>query len=281
MVGIGWAAAGRRRSGGAGGAAPNLAPVSGFGYSLFDWEPHGGRARQRVMMGHMAMQRLIPVAALFALAACGQGADSGDGAGDAAQAECTESSNASCGDGGTQSGEATVPADEIVYQGALTVLQGIERDSAELCGMVAESYPPQCGGLPVTGWDWSSVEHEEAEGVRWGSYIVTGTFDGKSLVLTEDPVATADVDMEDYPNLQYEEPEIGDPAEELSAEELQVMADELAEEFPRYVYGGWADEQNGVALVDTLLVTPELEAYVAEHFPEDTVVFSSMLKPVE
>ncbi len=149
----------------------------------------------------------------------------------------------------------------------MTVLQGIERDSAELCGAVAESYPPQCGGLPVTGWDWDAVEHEEAEGVRWGSFIVTGTFDGKSLVLTEEPVATAEVDMADYPSLQYEEPEIGDPAEDLSAEELQAIADAVAAEFPRYVYGGWADEQNGVALIDTLLVTPELEAYAAEHFP--------------
>lgn len=224
-------------------------------------------------MGHMTMQRtarrLIPVAALFALAACGQGAESGDAGG----ASDTASSTA------TQSGEP--PADGVVYQGALTVLQGVERDAAELCGVVAESYPPQCGGLPVTGWDWDAVDHEEAQGVRWGSYIVTGTFDGKSLVLTEDPVPTAEVDMADYPNLQYQEPEIGDPAEDLSAEELQAIADELAAEFPRYVYGGWADEQNGVALVDTLLVTPELEAYAAEHYPEDTVAFSAMLKPVE
>jgi hypothetical protein len=28
-------------------------------------------------------------------------------------------------------------------------------------------------------------------------------------------------------------------------------------------------------------VTPELEAYAAEHFPEDTVAFSAMLRPVE
>lgn len=226
------------------------------------------------------MQRLMPVAALFALAACGQGADSGDAgeAPDGSSAACKATSAESCD---TQSGEPGSPADEVVYQGALTVLQGVERDSAELCGVVAESYPPQCGGLPVTGWDWGSVEHEEAEGVRWGMYIVTGTFDGKSLVLTEDPVSTSEVDMADYPHLQYQEPQIGDPAEDLSVEELQAIADELVAEFPRTVFGGWVDEENGVALVDTLLVTPELEAYVAEHYPEDTVAFSAMLRPVE
>jgi len=215
-------------------------------------------------MGHKTMQRFIPVAAVLVLAACGQGA----------------------GDAGSSGGDADTAADSpsgdaVVYQGALTVLQGVERDAAELCGAVAESYPPQCGGLPVSGWDWDSVEHEEAEGVRWGSYLVTGTFDGKSLVLTEDPVPTADIDMADYPELQYQEPEIGDPAEDLSTAELQAIADEITAEFPRYVYGGYADDQNGVALIDALLVTPELEAYAAEHYPEDTVVFSSMLKPVE
>lgn len=225
-------------------------------------------------MGHKTMQRFIPVAALLVLAACGQGTgDAGsDGAGSAADTSQS---------GDTQSEAPTVPSGGGVYQGALTVLQGVERDAAELCGAVAESYPPQCGGLPVTGWDWGAVEHEEASGVRWGSYLVTGTFDGKSFVLTEDPVPTSAIDMADYPHLQYQEPEIGDPAEDLNAAELQAIADEITAEFPRYVYGGWADEQNGVALIDALLVTPELEAYAAEHYPADTVAFSSMLKPLE
>ncbi|MDA1360382.1 hypothetical protein O1R50_12160 [Glycomyces luteolus] len=218
------------------------------------------------------MQRFIPVALLLMLAACGQG--SGDGGAHDGGAD-------SAADDTQQSGEPTPSSDAVVYQAALTVLQGVERDAAELCGAVAESYPPQCGGLPVSGWDWDAVAHEEAEGVRWGSYVVTGTFDGKSFVLTEDPVPTEEIDMADYPALQYEEPEIGDPAEDLSAEELQAIADEITAEFPRYVNGGWADDQNGVAVIDTFLVTPELEAFAAEHYPEDTVVFASMLKPVE
>lgn len=224
-------------------------------------------------MGHMTLKRLMPVAALLAVAACGQGTDAG-GTGEGADGPVSSVD-------GTPSGEDAAPGGGAVYRGALTVLQGVDRDAAELCGVVAESYPPQCGGLPVTGWDWDAVAHEEAEGVRWGSYIVTGSFDGRSLVLAEEPVPTEEVDMADHPELQYTEPEIGDPAEDLSAEELQAIADELVAAFPAYVYGGWADEQHGVALVDTLLVTPELEAYAAEHFPEDTVAFSAMLRPVE
>lgn len=216
-------------------------------------------------MGHMSVQRFIPIAAVLALAACGQGAGDSQEPG-----------------GGAPPGEGTTgAAGSVVYRGALTVLQDAEGEAPELCGAVAESYPPQCGGLPVSGWDWDAVEHEEASGVRWGSYLVTGSFDGESLVLTEDPVPTAEVDLADYPELQYSEPEIGEPAEDLSVEELQAIADELVARFPVYVYGGWADEQNGVALVDTLLVTPELEAYAKEHFPENAVAFSQMLKPVE
>lgn len=220
-------------------------------------------------MGHKTMQRLIPLAALLVLAGCGQGTGDAGADGDGSAADSS------------QSAEPTVPSGEVVYRGALTVLQGVERDAAELCGAVAESYPPQCGGLPVSGWSWDAVEHDEASGVRWGTYLVTGVFDGKAFVLTEDPVPTSEIDMADYPELQYEEPEIGDPAEDLSIEALQAIADEITAEFPRYVYGGWADEQNGVAFIDTLLVTPELEAYAAEHYPADTVVFASMLKPVE
>ncbi|MEU6857418.1 hypothetical protein AB0B28_00875 [Glycomyces sp. NPDC046736] len=207
----------------------------------------------------MTWIRLVPVAALLALAGCGAG-DAG---------------------GGPDVGDAADTGEDVVYQGAVTVLQDQERDAAELCGAVAESYPPQCGGLPVSGWDWDAVDHEEASGVRWGMYVVTGTFDGKSLVLTEEPVPTAEIDMSEHPEWQYSEPELGDPAEDLSVTELQAMADEMAAEFPAIVFSGWADEQHGVAIVDTVLVTPELEAFAAERYPEDTVAFSAMLNPVE
>lgn len=211
------------------------------------------------MNGFRRWHRLLPAAALFALAACGQGTDSGD-----------------AGDG---SGVATADED-TVYQGSITVLQGTERDSAGLCAVVAESYPPQCEGLPVTGWEWDAVPHEEASGVRWGTYIVTGTFDGKAFTLTEEALPVDEVDMADYPHLEYTEPEFGDPAEDLSAAELDAIATELADRFPAIVFGGYADEEHGAAVVDTLLVSAELEAYAAEHFPEDTVVFTSVLKPL-
>ena len=50
-------------------------------------------------------------------------------------------------------------------------------------GPIAESYPPQCTGLAMSGWDWSEHrgDFDNASGVRFGSFAVTGTFDGETL----------------------------------------------------------------------------------------------------
>ncbi|WP_156925957.1 hypothetical protein [Glycomyces arizonensis] len=206
----------------------------------------------------MTLLRLIPAAALFAVAACGAGERAPDEP-----------------EGGSGQGEA----DETVYQGALTVLEN-EEHGPQLAGVVAQSYPPQGGGLDVAGWDWEAVEHDEAAGTRWGMYLVTGTFNGEAFELTEEPVPADEVDMDDYPHLQPGEPETPEPAEPLPEAELQGIVDDLTERFPALVNGGWADAENGVARIDATLVTPELESYAAETYPEGTVVFSSMLEPV-
>ncbi|MEU6718171.1 hypothetical protein ABZ897_42460 [Nonomuraea sp. NPDC046802] len=86
------------------------------------------------------------------------------------------------------------------YETSLTVLEG-GGHGPQLCTMVAESLPPQCGGPDVIGWDWSKVQHESQGGVKWGEYRVVGTWDGARLTLTEPPgppkkpSATQDVDF--------------------------------------------------------------------------------------
>ena len=47
----------------------------------------------------------------------------------------------------------------------------------QLCHGVMDSLPPQCGGPDIVGWDWKAVKSESANGTRWGSYLVTGTYD--------------------------------------------------------------------------------------------------------
>lgn len=89
---------------------------------------------------------------------------------------------------------ADPPASAVVpdgYDGRLralaTVLESPEH-GPQLCWAVMDSYPPQCGGPDVAGWDWSTIEHESASGTRWGGYVLVGTFDGETFTLTEQAV---------------------------------------------------------------------------------------------
>ena len=50
------------------------------------------------------------------------------------------------------------------------------------------SNPPQCGGIPLVGWDWAKAKGETTlRGTTWGEYRVVGTYDGKRLTPTEPP----------------------------------------------------------------------------------------------
>lgn len=50
--------------------------------------------------------------------------------------------------------------------------------------------PPQCEGTDITNWDWDAVTGEESQkGTTWGHYTLVGTFDGRSITLTEPPSA--------------------------------------------------------------------------------------------
>lgn len=86
----------------------------------------------------------------------------------------------------TGPGSAEVPAGRR-YRGTLTVLESPEH-GPQLCGVVLTSNPPQCSGPDVVGWDWDDVpDAHSARGTTWGSYEVTGTWDGERLTLTGPP----------------------------------------------------------------------------------------------
>lgn len=101
---------------------------------------------------------------------------------------------AACGDGGTTvrqddaSAATTAPAAAPAYEVTATVLESPDHGPQLCLGGVAESYPPQCGGPDVVGWDWAAVDGaESAAGTTWGTYRVVGTWDGDRLTLTEPP----------------------------------------------------------------------------------------------
>lgn len=72
------------------------------------------------------------------------------------------------------------------YETDGTVLEGPDH-GPELClGAIADSLPPQCGGLPIRDWDWAGVEGEESVGgTTWGDFHIVGTYDGSSFTVVE------------------------------------------------------------------------------------------------
>ncbi|MFT4220380.1 MAG: hypothetical protein QM611_07695 [Microbacterium sp.] len=93
---------------------------------------------------------------------------------------------------GAPSGAPTAsgPA-RVTTQHPVTVLD--DGDGAELCvGGVATSLPPQCGGPSLVGWDWADHEgdYDQASGVRWGEFVVTGEYDPAADTFTPTEVVS-------------------------------------------------------------------------------------------
>ena len=106
---------------------------------------------------------------------------------------------AGCGDDDTavtSSDREPVRDPEQRYRvAAVTVLESPDHGPQLCLGGVAESYPPQCGGIDVDGWSWDGVAGaESASGTTWATVSVVGTFDGATFTLTEPPGAPAPAD---------------------------------------------------------------------------------------
>jgi hypothetical protein len=73
-----------------------------------------------------------------------------------------------------------------LYEVDATVLEDKPHAPMLCLGAVLLSLPPQCGDVPIVGWNWQTVEGEEsARGTTWGLYHLVGRHDGKTFVLTE------------------------------------------------------------------------------------------------
>ena len=123
-------------------------------------------------------------------------------------------------DHGPMPTEPVAAAGEVTTRYAATVM---DTGSPELClGAVAESYPPQCGGPALEGWDWAAYDgHYDEQGkVRWGVFHVTGSFDGTTFVVTS--AEPGDGAMPTEPELP---PSAANPP---SADELARIAEEVA-----------------------------------------------------
>lgn len=141
----------------------------------------------------------------------------------------------------------------------------------ELClGAIAESWPPQCGGPALIGWSWDDNEMHERQGkIRWGSFAVTGTWDGTSFTVDSAiPAALYDA--------AYEEPaQQPTPAKTYTQAELEEIQNELME-LPG---SAGAYSGDGHVFVDVTYDDGSLQKWADDAYGTDVVVISSALVP--
>ena len=124
------------------------------------------------------MKLALALAALLLLAGCGSASD--ESAADPSGTGPASSPPAA----GLGFGAVPPAHGEVTTRTLATVM---DTGRPELClGPVAESYPPQCRGIPLRGWDWGERrdQYDSSGDVRWGQFAVTGTFDGTALTVT-------------------------------------------------------------------------------------------------
>ena len=109
----------------------------------------------------------------------------------------------------------STPAGRSVVRGIGMVLD--DGDGPVLClGPIMTSLPPQCGGPKLVGWDWDGVEAARRAGVRWTEpeYVVTGTFDGTTLTLTQRLILSEEYDGPRSTRSDEEDDSLGTPCPE-------------------------------------------------------------------
>ncbi|MGW7369936.1 hypothetical protein ACWGI8_42570 [Streptomyces sp. NPDC054841] len=148
------------------------------------------------------------------------------------------------------------------YKVRATVLENSSH-GPQLCWAVLTSLPPQCSGPDVVGWTWKSVKRESRHGTIWGSYDLTGTWDGTRFTLTE-PARSRASDAREIPEDDSREPDFSAPCPAPAGGRKPVdrskadvedyeRALQLAEKDPEFG-GGWIDSRTGGDGAGTVLV---------------------------
>ena len=164
---------------------------------------------------------------------------------------------ASDGDGGDGGGGGQH------YEFVGTALES-EDQGPELClGGVADSLPPQCGGLAVDPWNWDDVPGaQSASGTTWVDMVrVVGSYDGETFHPTEKPgeptgLGGPAIDvMADYPPLCT--PEVTDP--DRTSDDAFMAGSTAADSLPtRSAF--WVSRPSQSVTGDAAGATAELQA---------------------
>ena len=223
------------------------------------------------------MRPLLVVLAALLLAVAGCGSEGApvavDPAGDTSPSESTAPSTPPSTSAVARPPTAVPAAPGLVRTRDLATV--IDTGSPELClGPMAESFPPQCGGPAVLGWDWArhgrGTAQQEGQ-VRWGSFAVTGRWDGTSLEVTEAVPAAL------YDAVAQEPPPLPEPARTYGEAELARIAEEVGR-LPG-AQGAYVDRGRRV-LVDVTYDDGSLQAWADTTYGTGVVVVTGALVDV-
>lgn len=163
------------------------------------------------------------------------------------------------------------PEGRVIATGTVLDVAG----DAELClGAVAESYPPQCTGIPLDDWSWKGVDGSETSGdTQWGTYAVYGTFDGERYTVTDPPIMLA----------LYDPVRPGDPAQGIdgtsSEADLTRIQDELAASLDRDALSLWIER--GYVWVNVVWDDGTLQDALDAEYGDDVVLVTSALREID
>ena len=163
------------------------------------------------------------------------------------------------------------PEGDVIAQGTVMDVGG----EAELClGPIAESYPPQCSGIPIPDWTPEGVEGSESSGdTTWGAYAVQGTYDGEEFTLSQPPIMLALYDPMPFPDPTGGEPGKGEEAE------LVALQDELDDRLGDSYLS--SSVENGYLWVDVVWDDGTLQNAADGEFGDDMVVVRSAIRELE
>ena len=166
------------------------------------------------------------------------------------------------------------PEHEVIGTGTVMEVAG----EVQLClGPIMESYPPQCNGIPLAGWSWDGLDGAESSGdTTWGSYAVTGTFDGTTFTLTGEPLLLALYDPMPWPDPTGGQTGSADEAT------LTTLQDELPARLGSdgSVYFGSTPDR-GYLWVDVLWDDGTYQDAADAEFGEAVVIIRSALRVIE
>lgn len=204
----------------------------------------------------------LVVGALLALAACGTQTGTTGADGGASDSLTTPAA--------TRSMPTAVPAsDGPVRTRNLVVV--MDTGTPELCaGAVAESWPPQCGGPEISNWSWKKHGQgmfERQGKVRWGTYALTGSWDGAAFTVTEAVPAALHDPMVHEPGAT--------PAPARSYSEAELAG--FVEEVMKLPGAQGAYTADGHVLVDVLFDDGSLQAWADAEYGKDVVLVTGAL----